>query len=135
MPGNWAWNDAANEKSKAEAEEGDSPTMYIWDPERTESPWVVWAGLGFISAPMDLWYDIRRDVAAEEGNEYEHQDTSLGGVPAVHTRMQLEERTVQEAYLMPAGNDWAFRVTCSAAVGMNEDLNACETLVQSVRLE
>ena len=70
----------------------------------------------------------------------ENWNGKVNGVDAHFVRMDAEreekpDSRALEAYVMPDGNDWAWRINCVAALGQGGHTDDCEAIVESFRVQ
>lgn len=139
VPVGWEWDTDFNEGRETEA-------VRVQSGEGEE---------GFSNATIIIWQEsVNETVKAKDARTAEDEDGDLlehetwqgdvNGVPATFRRVDtgfsdesIREKLIAmrllEVYLMPEGDEWAWWVWCAAAVGHEHNVEACETLVNSVR--
>ena len=95
--------------------------------------------------PIDEWVETRSEVIREDkdGDLMEHRTWKgeVGESPTLFSRTDytlskdtglIGTRTL-EAYVMPEGNGWAWRIACQAMLVHERRVADCEAIVESVR--
>ena len=135
VPPEWEWDEVANSLAQDEAESGDIPKRYLWVPSSGgEHPPMT---MGFWSGPIDEWVDIQKGVAEESDYvlHFRHWNGDLNGVPATFEDQSYTDSRLLEVYVMPEGNQWAWRFGCATNVAEKEQLSVCESIIGSIRLD
>ena len=141
-PADWEWDEINNARV---AESGDWEILpryvQVQGKSKGDLPYAV---IGYEDGPIDEWVILRKEVT-EESEAAIHHSTWNGKVNGVKTifertdhdqsALSLENSRTLTAFIMPEGNDWAWRVICSAGLTKEADIKNCEALVESVRLE
>ena len=95
--------------------------------------------------PIDEWVETKSEVIREDKDEdlmaHETREGEVGGHPALFLQTDYEHSRdsdftgtrVLEVYVMPDGNEWAWRVGCMAMLAHERRVADCEAIVNSVR--
>ena len=141
-PLNWEWDTGYIERVKG----GDVEATGLRTAQSEETPGYADAIIAVWEGPIDEWVEVLSETVMKDsdGDLIEHKTWSgeVNGAEALFRRDDRETNAesfkgyrLLEVYVMPEGNEWAWRVGCQAMLAHEHHVEACEILVNSVRSE
>ena len=135
-PLDWEWDEEYNSEAEAKVKDGGTPARSL----RVSPGELPYAVIALWDGPIDEWVEV-----AEESEGVSDHDTwkdKVNGVSATFRRVDNSPSGRRptgsrqlEVYIMPEGNEWAWRAGCITDLADDEQSDTCEAMVSSIKLK
>ena len=136
VPLDWEWDEKANIRAEHQAKKtgSDIPHRYVRAPFDKEDE--ISLAMSFSLGSVYKWVEIAEEISEENpATHYRHWDGDLNGVPTIFESRDYPDSIISlVAFVMPEGDEWSWRFQCAVDVAEKEQLSACKSIIDSIRL-